>query len=325
MAGKLFLWQMKASGPARLKTSLVRNTRGVLKFLTRLGSSGQLRNGFPPSVTGDQLADLAGSRLSALLRGEESPSVTARDGRRSGLSQFPLLSESPKQPGNLERPQSRPPAEVETTSTISAFSRSRDPFRLSSGDPTGQATADAQLPLPAPRSKAAPDQFPVVSSPRHAPFLAGPLHRRVRPASLFVQQLAKYFSNPAPVAPAIHQPELPHRPFAEPSFLVGQAGRPKAPGFPSAQVNSDGARSWPEISAQRLAERLNHFVSGEAMPPDLLPAAEASEGLGKVEVQNIFHIQVNPQAGEIASLQDLSTQVADVLREQAIQHGIDIT
>jgi hypothetical protein len=79
------------------------------------------------------------------------------------------------------------------------------------------------------------------------------------------------------------------------------------------------------MAAHTLADRLNRFVSGEAASSAATPLEQSEKGEGPVEVQNIFHIQVHPQADGIASLQGLSDQVTEILREQAVQHGIDIT
>ena len=46
----------------------------------------------------------------------------------------------------------------------------------------------------------------------------------------------------------------------------------------------------------------------------------------KVEIQNVFNINMKAQDNGIGnSTMELSEKIADILREQAIQHGIDIT
>jgi len=43
----------------------------------------------------------------------------------------------------------------------------------------------------------------------------------------------------------------------------------------------------------------------------------------KVEIQNTFHIEVKSEGDRTTT--ELSERIADILREQALQHGIDIT
>ena len=85
-------------------------------------------------------------------------------------------------------------------------------------------------------------------------------------------------------------------------------------------------RSLAEFSGQKLVDKLDAFTSGltlrkagvnqrAADNPDLLP---------HVEIQNTFHVEVKNGPGGLG-FGDLSDKVADILREQALQHGIDIT
>ena len=87
-------------------------------------------------------------------------------------------------------------------------------------------------------------------------------------------------------------------------------------------------RNWPRLSGHKMAERLQAFVSG-SLPPEPGHAAATNADGRRVEINNTFNIQVGPGAegggtGE-AALIDLSDQVAEILRQQAIQHGIDVT
>jgi hypothetical protein len=99
-------------------------------------------------------------------------------------------------------------------------------------------------------------------------------------------------------------------------------------GFPQiSRPNIFSERSLAEFSGQKLIDKLGTFTSGltlreagvnrrTADNPDLLP---------HVEIQNTFHVEVKNEPGSPGSLGDLSDKVADILREQALQHGIDIT
>jgi hypothetical protein len=80
------------------------------------------------------------------------------------------------------------------------------------------------------------------------------------------------------------------------------------------------------LTARQLANRLHGFVAGGAPPESGQMTVTPSEGQ-RVEISNTFHIQVGATAdrGWDASPADLPEQVAEILRQQAIQHGIDVT
>ncbi len=88
------------------------------------------------------------------------------------------------------------------------------------------------------------------------------------------------------------------------------------------------ATTWPQITGDQVATRLQAFVSGASVSANVLPVHEVFDTSPKNPgaIQNSFHIQVNMQ-GENGNqwVSDLSERIADVLREQAIQHGIDLT
>jgi hypothetical protein len=79
------------------------------------------------------------------------------------------------------------------------------------------------------------------------------------------------------------------------------------------------------LTAQQLANRLHGFVADGAPPQPGELTATPGEGQ-RVEISNTFHIQVGSAGrGEDAAQTDLSDEVAEILRQQAIQHGIDVS
>ena len=78
-----------------------------------------------------------------------------------------------------------------------------------------------------------------------------------------------------------------------------------------------------------MAERLNAFVAG-GLPLEIAREDGAPTDGRRLEINNTFNIQVGSAAeGDVgtgdASLEDLSDRVAEILRQQAIRHGIDVT
>jgi hypothetical protein len=80
-----------------------------------------------------------------------------------------------------------------------------------------------------------------------------------------------------------------------------------------------------EIPGQEVAERLRAFTMGNGSLPLSSTRQFPSGSSEPVRIQNVFHIEVQGQGTEDASFGDLSTRLADILREQAVQHGIDLT
>jgi hypothetical protein len=87
-------------------------------------------------------------------------------------------------------------------------------------------------------------------------------------------------------------------------------------------------RPWPEMTGQEIAEKLHAFVSGQRgfNSSEHIRQTIPVNSPEKVEIQNIFHIEVKAAGDrDPGSLQDLSEKITDILRQQALQHGIDIT
>ena len=54
-------------------------------------------------------------------------------------------------------------------------------------------------------------------------------------------------------------------------------------------------------------------------------AAVAGPGSDPVEIRNVFHIGVADGRREPLDSGELAAQIAEILREQALRHGIDLT
>ncbi len=86
--------------------------------------------------------------------------------------------------------------------------------------------------------------------------------------------------------------------------------------------------TWPHLTGEEVATRLQTFVENTSRGGDLPTANEAFSTSSKSHgwIQNSFHIQVNMGSRNTdETTGDLSEQIAGVLREQAMQYGIDLT
>jgi hypothetical protein len=108
-----------------------------------------------------------------------------------------------------------------------------------------------------------------------------------------------------------------------------EGGRRNRTSFSTLLGRTLASRSWPEMTGQQMAQRLHAFVSGQGGSDSsqpiqkITPINPSSE---KVEIQNIFNIEIEASGGrETGFLRDLSEKITHILREQALQHGIDIT
>ena len=137
------------------------------------------------------------------------------------------------------------------------------------------------------------------------------------------RQLAKYFhpvrANTSPIEPLDRGPR-PTLPSVSPVISPRELISTFAPNSPDGLLK---VPDWPALSGQELAQRMQAFVSGD-LPKEGSRSVRTSEG-NRVEVSNTFHIQVGATGNTSSLSQELSDQVAEILRSQAIQHGIDIT
>ncbi len=92
----------------------------------------------------------------------------------------------------------------------------------------------------------------------------------------------------------------------------------------SSPLQSLSPPSWSDMIGQEVAQKVRSIASGQSASssaqtmPTNLPE--------KVEIQNVFNIEVNPPLDrEAGSMTKLSEKIADILHEQAVQQGIDIT
>lgn len=278
MVHTIFLLQVKADSPLRLRASLARKTQLLRGLPKQFEAPHRVWTALPPTVIGEQLLDLAGERLRGLLQGDPS-----------------MAADEPEERGDLEAWANR----------VDQAARSRDlPASTASRNPGSE--------------KLVP---PGIARRDHAPNSAP---GRATVSSL-KRQLNQYFASPEPIPPSWQNPTAVDTRPTTPSFILDKKSPSRVTVAAISPSNPEINRSWPDMFAHTLVGRLNRFVSGEAASSATLPITESEKGAGSMEVQNIFNIQVHPQVDGIASLQHLSDQVTEILREQAVQHGLDIT
>jgi hypothetical protein len=325
------------SGPARVRAQLKGQTRALTQTAARL-SAEQVQSArlvdtpLPETVLGGDLLGLLSGPLQALLRGEapdptisepvpgtrprldaptsqrkrkptyQAGGVADRKFRRAGANG----SNDQKKPGRGVDGGRTPVIQSEPVSRAPGLAGlSSTPVQSASA---GGAPVDAKRVFRAERGDGAPG----VKRPMAATLLAREVEEYFQPAPASASQPAPMTAEPRPALPK----------DAGAARAVAHLGSGPAA---AASAGALLARGWPVLSGRLVAERLQAFVAG-GLPPEPGGAAGSSGEGQRVEVNNTFHIQVGSAADRDGSpLGELSNQVAEILRQQAIHHGIDVT
>jgi hypothetical protein len=108
-----------------------------------------------------------------------------------------------------------------------------------------------------------------------------------------------------------------------------QTGAPRHTGYvsPSGPFRTSLSAQWPDVTANQAARRIEELGSRNVSGPPHQVRQDVQAGQSdRVEIQNVFNVQASSDgAHQLDSTTDLAETIADILREQALQHGIDIT
>ena len=154
----------------------------------------------------------------------------------------------------------------------------------------------------------------------------GEEHEGRTPGYIFVEKLNEYFQlnrqEPSP-EPGTH-------PFPAVDRGRGKRNQGKAPAFPNAAAETRRPGPGFKMTEEQVARELRAFIDGRS---DISPVGRSGQvfstngtGDGDIRIQNTFNINLDHDGTrEAGPLGSLTEKIADILREQAIQHGIDIT
>lgn len=134
---------------------------------------------------------------------------------------------------------------------------------------------------------------------------------------VLVEKLREYWQLSRPENPSEKVSTYPGGPITD---------RDNAASFPAITRHAPIQTSWPEMTGRQVAEKIDSFISGRGAPGLARSVRQViqSDLPEKVEIQNVFNIQVKSEESRENS-RDLSEKIADILHEQALQHGIDVT
>jgi hypothetical protein len=327
MAAGIASFLALTTGPARLRAALGRGTSPLGVLLKAIDAPRGVRNVVPQNVLGGDIFSLMSGRLQQLLLYAEQPAGVP-DTSRAKRADF---AAAPQLNAVLERTEPfAPPTHAR---------RAADNFAPL--EPAHRAAARAFADSLAPHTTTRLDA-PV---PPHAPKLVpntrtlatdAPVSLRTFDAATVVNALTNKRAQPA-TAPALLKRlqeywQLSRR---EPSREKDASQRADAETFAGknsspphdAPAGASSPRPWPELAARQAARKIFSAASRPAAhPPARVRQTINHDAPDKIEIQNIFNIEMKPdEARGAESGSALAESLADILREQALQHGIDVT
>lgn len=305
------------TGPRRLRSALREKTVGINRVLNALSGPSELCVQLPAAVFGGDIFGVMSSQLrDALIVAQSAPVPQASRERRR-------LNANP------------------------SFQNSQNPFQLISqlhNPLTNWTTFDNELTRPSLASNEASIQ-------RSAPQFSRPeegISRNGIGASLAREDWVRSVKRGVDPVTSARTKQLPATPVAPvtPALVSSlnrywqtvREGRDTAHARPHASTETEspvnttnlhvteserhtGPRAWANLTGRDVSEKLRSFTN--TTNPLQKPARLSSAP--ERQVQNVFNIEVNHANQHSANFDDLGDRIAQILHEQALQHGIDVT
>jgi hypothetical protein len=303
------------SGPQRLRSALKQKTRTFQTFITALDGPTELKTRIPVSVFGGDIFGVMSQQLrEALLVSPPSAPSTSHPRHKHSLpsaldplaqhpsNRFPLFVDQLKH-STLS---SEPVAEVSSEA-------------LSSLPPPQRTTEQATTFSPAPRLSRGQSpnhtiQTPTISRKETNELLSTSSTKNAPVVLTLVTSLKRYWQSMREDRPSNQAPQsttiATDSPKRAASVPVSNADEPLTP------------RAWPTLVGRDLSEKLRSF--GENAHQLARPPLRTSRVDSDRQIQNIFNIEFNNSNQHSPNYDDLGERIAEILHEQALQHGIDV-
>ena len=307
------------TGPRRLRSALRQKTVAITRLLDALDGPGELRATIPAAVFGGDIFGVISEQLrEALVVPSPSAPILSRSVRQASRSLlenpfakhpqnvFPPLATHIKQSTKTSLPSTTPSRNSESSSLEPPASDAYSITDLTEQQPLAHALVPSLT-----RFHELSDvlqQQPIDSATSPAVRLAQTA--RLAPAEpCFVNSLNRYWQAVREARETRHSgsqtvTEFPANPG---SFPDGDSEQHTAP------------RAWPTSVGRDVTQKLRSFV-GVDVP--------LKSGLGSApdrQIQNLFNIEVNQASHQSSNYDDFGDRLAQILHEQALQHGIDVT
>jgi hypothetical protein len=316
----------KARGPRKLCSALGTKTKSLGTFMRSLGALKAVRAELPRDVMGGDLFELLSNRMRALLQNDEQRS----DGMDEARPRTPKFTDHPAFTGPLTQafPSNNDSASVNPKGFATAETRSSSREEFLAKPDLRDARSLSNLFSPHPSRPSSRQEWMTMHSTvddeqnlpaRDEKMTLARRRESEMPRSLLSEKLREYW-------------ELSQSQQVEEKTSTGTAAAATKgilPQFPApSRLSAERTQSsWPEITAQQLARKIRSSVDDRPsthMTQTISSGAPGSKE--KVEIQNVFNIEMNPGSGRSVDFtDDLSERLSDILLEQALQHGIDVT
>jgi hypothetical protein len=311
---------LNGTGPTRFRSQLRHATRPLSTLLTAISSSSAtVRVKLPATIFGGDILSFMSRQLTELLevapvsepvvvnrsrptRQSSMPDNT-RDVSRAGLTDLVTSLHKPHSfPEQLESFASR----REFASTPAVPETAGVSFLTSVAGDSQSRSSFASLP------NIAHEGFQFVSEP------GGPQARRNQngngESALLEKKLRQYWQ--------LAQEERNHQQSFNQANATEVSSQPAVPVVTESSVDAFNSRSWHGALGREISRKAR-LASAQLPGPTANNMSQRSTE--KVEIQNVFNIEVKNQTDSTRGFDDLADRIAEILNEQALQHGIDVT
>lgn len=316
-------------GPQRFREELRSKTARVRLLYDLIRTAWAVESEIPPTLLGGGLSQLMSDRLSSVLSyaNDRQPPFLPPSKKRSGFCDTSLLKAASTH--GLSRSGDGSGAARRWTSSESDQSMITSDPPSTSSPQTGNEQTSKHMPFPADtlpvegKSEISSSKTSHATEPNfstdHESFASDSGNRQSE-KSLLVTKLETYWK--------LVRENMNNKRAVENTRSAGSPiETPIKDRFPDA-IDPGHGPQWPSMIGQAAARRIKAFQaagtpssgSGHPMHQQQMSIAD------KIDIQNIFKIEMPSRAEQPSDPgYDLSDKIADILRHQAIQHGIDIT
>jgi hypothetical protein len=309
------------TGPARLRAALRKARLPLFTLLTALNSSASVRKSLPASVLGGDIFGLMSKRLRELLEvTTQSETVVSR----SRTSRHPLIDDFTHRESAKTLLTVRYSPAGRLVSSANSDQEQLDHLRRILAESASPGLPAAGDQLFAPSREGAPESiFSLISTPAD-----GNVRLVSEPADL----LARYKQNGNAELPLLERKLQQYWKLSQPgrtgyrnpgeSSPAGGISQTSVAGFSEPLGLTPASRPWAELVGReisRKARAASNQIHSEAS------SSMSHRSTGNVEIQNVFNIEVRSGSNGANGFDDLSERITEILNEQALQHGIDVT
>jgi hypothetical protein len=297
------------TGPRRLRSVLRQKTVAISSLLVALDGPAELRATIPAAVFGGDIFGVMSTQLrDALIVPPPPVSVSSRPHRRQSVA---LLENSfAKHSENSSPPATRLKQSALTSEPLAvAQARSFQNAEGSSSEPQASGAFSITENL---RRAQAPEhalETSVVTRLQSIEPGAASTARLAPAAPALVNSLNRYWQavREARDTRHSHSQVLAETPANTVSFPVADSEQSAAP------------RAWPTAVERDVPQKLRSFADVNVPLKSRLASAPDHQ------TQNVFNTEVNHADHQSSNYDDLGDRLAQILHEQALQHGIDVT